>query len=361
MASGDAPMGWWMGARRSAWPPRGWAVAMLVLLCGLASGRAAAPATFTNPVVESGADPWVIQWGARYVYCRSAGDRLWLHAADRLTEIGRAPGVAVWAPPPGTPCSKRLWAPELHHLQGRWYIYVAADAGDDREHRMYVLERAEEDPRGLFTLKGRIASPDDHWAIDGSVLSWDDGRRYFIWSGWPGDQNGRQELYIALMATPWSLAGPRVRISTPELPWECIGHPLVNEGPQVLRRAGRTFVVYSASGSWTDDYALGLLELTGADPLEAEAWRKHPQPVFARTAQVFGPGHASFVRSPDGREDWIVYHAAKRRGGGWDRNVRMQPFGWHADGTPAFGAPVTAGVPLPLPSGTHPDTPSVRP
>lgn len=344
MASGDT--GTDAGVRA------GRAVALLFAACGWVSESVRASDTFTNPVVESGADPWVIRGDTGYLYCRSAGDRIWLHRADQLTEIGRAPGVAVWTPPPDTPCSKQLWAPELHRLDGSWYLYFAASGGDNRDHRMYVLERAAADPLGPFTLKGRIATADDRWAIDGTVLTREDGRRYFIWSGWPGDRNGRQDLYIAPMTNPWSLAGPRVRISTPEQPWECIGNPLVNEGPQVLCRGGRTFVIYSASGSWTDDYALGRLELIGPDPLEPGAWRKHPQPVFARTAQVFGPGHASFVSSPDGAEDWMIYHAAKRQGSGWDRNVRMQRFEWSPDGTPAFGAPVATAVPLQRPSGS---------
>jgi len=77
--------------------------------------------------------------------------------------------------------------------------------------------------------------------------------------------------------------------------------------------------------------------------------------VFAKNAGagVFGVGHPSFVRSPDRREDWIVYHATDRAGAGWPgRSVRAQPFGWCADGTPAFGVPVTAGRPVEEPSGT---------
>jgi GH43 family beta-xylosidase len=181
-------------------------------------------------------------------------------------------------------------------------------------------------------------------------LQRDNGRLYFIWSGWPGEENVTQNLYIAPMANPWTISGPRTQISKPELLWEVHGRPLVNEGPQILRNGKRVFIVYSASGSWTDHYCLGLLELTGNDPLNASAWSKAQQAVFSRTENVFGPGHASFVKSPDGREDWIVYHAAKRQGSGWDRNVRMQQFGWNTDGTPNFGKPVSAGVPLPVPS-----------
>ena len=91
------------------------------------------------------------------------------------------------------------------------------------------------------------------------------------------------------------------------------------------------------------------------DPLSASSWRKEPLPVFAKNvaAKAFGVGHPSFVRSPDGREDWIVYHATDRPGAGWrGRSVRAQPFRWTGDDRPDFGRPVAIGQPLRAPSGT---------
>jgi GH43 family beta-xylosidase len=197
---------------------------------------------------------------------------------------------------------------------------------------------------------GRIAAPSDRWAIDATVLVL--GKRmFFVWSGWEGERNVRQDIYIAPMSNPWTVSGGRVLISRPEHTWEKVGRPAVNEGPTALQRGGKTFIVYSASGSWTDGYCLGLLEFVGKDPLKTASWRKHRAPVFAPTAGVFGPGHASFTTSPDGREDWIVYHAAKRRGSGWDRNIRMQRFTWDAEGRPHFGRPTPEGARLAVPSG----------
>ncbi|NKX52595.1 family 43 glycosylhydrolase, partial [Arthrobacter deserti] len=116
-----------------------------------------------------------------------------------------------------------------------------------------------------------------------------------------------------------------------------------NEAPQALRHptAERMFIVYSASHSVTDDYCLGRLDLTGPDPMRPEAWRKHPHPVFSKYVDdhIYGPGHASFVDTPDGGS-WIIYHCSPVSGGGWDsRQLRAQPFYWHPDGTPDFGHP----------------------
>jgi GH43 family beta-xylosidase len=309
-----------------------------------------APATFTNPILDRGADPWVVLHEGRYVLCQAEGGAIVIRTAARLTDLGREPGTVVWRPPPGQPYSCELWAPECHLLRGRWFVYVAADDGRNERHRMYVLEGSGPDPRRPFAFRTKLDLRPDRWAIDGTVLALPDGRLYFLWSGWEGTRNGAQNLYVAPMRDPWTIAGPRVLLSRPELPWERRVRPWVNEGPQALWNGDQLFVVYSASGSWTDDYCLGLLRFHGGDVLDPRAWTKDPAPVFARTDRVFGPGHASFTRSPDGREDWIVYHAARARGAGWDRQIHAQPFGWDAGGSPRFGAPVDPGSPLALPA-----------
>lgn len=308
--------------------------------------------TFTNPIVGSGADPWVVLWRDDYYYCRvGVGGKICVGRSKRLHDIGEADMVEAWSPPENTAFSKNIWAPELHYLDERWYLYFAADDGHNANHRMYVLESTSQNPQGAYTFKGKIAAPVDRWAIDGTVLSSGDGSKYFIWSGWENFENVRQSLYIAPMSNPWTISADRVCISSPEYAWEQAGVPHVNEGPQVLERDGKIHIIYSASGSWTDDYCLGQLTLVGGDVLRAESWAKRDAPVFAKTSEVFGPGHACFVKSPDGREDWIVYHAAKHSGAGWDRDIRTQKFTWNEDGSPNFGVPVPAGVPVKKHSG----------
>lgn len=312
---------------------------------GQLSGR-----TFTNPIIAHGADPWVIRWNNQYYYCYSWKDRIWVNAAKNLEDIGKGASACVWRPPRGMAYSKELWAPELHFLQGKWYIYVAADDGDNSHHRMYVLEGSSSGPTRPFVLKGRIAAPADRWAIDGTVLEMPGHQLYFIWSGWKGTKNVAQNLYIAPMSNPWTIDGRRVCLSRPKYGWEKHGLP-INEGPETLWHGRRVFIIYSASGMWTDNYCLGELAWNSGDVLNPRSWIKNPQPVFAGTTAVFGPGHCSFVPSPDGREDWIIYHAHVRPGSGGDRDVRMQPFGWRPDGSPDFGSPVPAGTALPVPSG----------
>jgi hypothetical protein len=198
---------------------------------------------------------------------------------------------------------------------------------------------------------GQRADPQqDVWAIDGAVLQLNNNL-YFVFSSWVGRY---QSLFVAPMSNPWTLSGPRVKISEPDLSWEQIGGK-TDEGPVALYHEGKTFIIYSASSCVTPDYKLGMLTCAGGDPLSAKAWLKNPEPVFQRSDAngVFGPGHNGFFKSPDGTEDWIVYHANESTSGGCgtSRTTRAQKFTWNADGTPKFGIPVSTREVLAAPSG----------
>jgi GH43 family beta-xylosidase len=267
-------------------------------------------------------------------------------------------------PPQGKGYSKELWAPELHFINRKWYLYFAADSGRNESHRIWVLENAAADPlKGTWTLKGKVADPSDKWAIDASVFE-HKGQLYMIWSGWEGDSNGRQDIYICKMKNPWTTEGNRARLSSPNLEWEQHGdlhdpdnppHVNVNEGPQFLRHGNRIFLIYSASGCWTEYYALGMLSTTADKNLmDSLSWKKQDQPVFKASIQngVYAPGHNSFFKSPDRTENWILYHAnsAPGQGCGRHRSPRAQKFTWNKDGTPHFGEPLKTGVLLAVPS-----------
>jgi GH43 family beta-xylosidase len=160
------------------------------------------------------------------------------------------------------------------------------------------------------------------------------------------------------MSSPAEIATNRVRISSPTASWEDGAELDLQEGPELLEGpAGRLFIIYSTRESWLPTYRLGQLRLASADadPLSAASWIKSDGPVFTGTEQVHGVGHAGFAKSPDGTEDWILYHSKKTTTPGWeDRAIRLQKFTWNADGSPNFGTPTPAGQPLTVPSGECP-------
>ncbi len=311
--------------------------------------------TVQNPVCPAGADPWVIQHEGYYYYCYSLGIGVGIKKMSSMTEIAND-GAWVYLAPQDSAYSSEYWAPELHYINGEWYIYVAADDGNNDNHRMYVLRGTSQDPTQVYEMVGVITDSTNKWAIDGTVMTLN-GELYFVWSGWEGDVNVAQNIYIAHMSNPWTIDGERVLLSAPTYDWERVGNPYVNEGPAALTHDGKSFIVYSASGSWTDDYCLGMLTFTGDDPLNPDHWEKSETPVFKKRAGVaYGPGHCSFTTACDGSV-WMIYHANLVSGSGWDgRSVWLAPVTFGSDGMPKFGKPAKA-VSLPV-SVTDPEAES---
>lgn len=310
---------------------------------------------FTNPLKEHGADPWMAYVDGWYCLATTTGRSVELRRAKHLAELANAKDEIVWRDPDRTRFSN-VWAPEFHELPGedgrpRWFLYYTANDGkDDTAHRMYVAESATEDIRGPYTFKARLQTDPDNafYAIDGTVLKRPDGSLYFVWCGRPSETG--QGLYISRMANPWTLEGKRTY-----LPASGFGVKVVREGPETLQRNGRVFLVYSSAPADTPDYKLGMLVAQdGADLLDPKNWRQHPTPVFQRddAAGVYGPGHNFFFTSPDGKEDWIVYHAKSGTAHTYrDRSTRAQKFTWNSDGTPDFGTPAPTSRPMAPPSG----------
>jgi GH43 family beta-xylosidase len=319
---------------------------------------------FKNPI-GNGADPWVIKHNGYYYVCQSNGDinskGISVSKSNKLSQLGKP--VTVWNTPAKGWNSSQVWAPELHYFNKKWYIYYAAGkAGPPYIHqRSGVLQSVTDDPQGEYIDKGILNTGIDKgnetgmiWAIDVNVGRIA-GKLYAVWSGW--EQNATtdktsQHLYIAEMSNPWTISSARVKISSPDQPWETGGPLDLNEGPQFLIRNGQVFIIYSTRESWTPEYRLAQLKLKdpSKSPLNSANWEKSG-PVFQGTAKVLGTGHASFTQSPDGKEWWVFYHTKKNSSPGWARDLRLQKFTWRADGSPDFGIPVPAGVAMPVPSG----------
>lgn len=260
-------------------------------------------------------------------------------------------------PPPNTPYSSGLWAPELHSIQGRWYIYFAGAQPDQGNisHRMYVLEgpASHTDPTlGPWEFLGPIQGiPTDQWAIDGTVFPLNN-ELFFVYSGWPlGEKQSEliQELFIVRLANPVRTTGePPVRISTPQESWEFThggdGAHGINEGPQFLSapanhdESGGTpwsGIVYSCAGSWTNQYKMAILKYNAnAPPLEPSSWSKETVPLCqspGHGAGPWGPGHGNFLNL--GGETIAVFHATDKPHDGWKgRKARVQRVGWGMHG-----------------------------
>ncbi|WP_197977583.1 MULTISPECIES: family 43 glycosylhydrolase [Plantibacter] len=341
---------------------------------GVAGAALAAPALLPlgaqNPLIRQRADPHINRHpDGRYLFTASVPeyDRIVLRAAPSLAGLATATERTLWVRPPSGTMGGYIWAPEIHQVGGRWYIYFAAgDAGEPFRVRPYVLQADGPDPMTAnWTVRGRIVTQFDTFSLDATTFS-HNGRQYLVWAqGEPGIDAG-SNLYISEMSDPSTLTGPQTRISVPTASWETRGFK-VNEGPSVIIRNDRVFISFSASA--TDaNYCLGLLTANAsADLLSANSWVKSSGPVFVSNdaTSQYGPGHNCFTTAPDGRGgeiDVLVYHAREYRDIPGDplfdpnRHARVQRLYWNADGTPDFGIPVAAGIlPSRLRSHNFPD------
>ncbi|MBM0206797.1 glycoside hydrolase family 43 protein [Micromonospora sp. STR1s_5] len=327
------------------------AVAALLATAALTGAltATAAPLAVPSPL-NSGPDPSLLYHRGDYYLATTQGDRISVWKSITLDGLPKAPETVVWRDSVQNR-NKQVWAPALHRFQrpegARWYIYYTASDGNDAQHRMYVIESAGDNPLGPYHFKARLADFGEY-AIDGEPFV-HNGRMYFAWSGPGRGMSGPAQIYLSAMSDPWTTIGNRVALPASG------GCVEVREGAAFVSRNGRTFMVYSTCDTGKPDYQLWMKSLLdGADPMNAANWAQHSGPVFTRddAAGVFGPGHNSFFRSPDGTEDWIAYHAKTASGYTYDgRTTRAQRIGWNPDGTPALGRPLPLGAAQALPSG----------
>ncbi len=305
-----------------------------------------------NPLIEQRADPFILRHEDHYYFIASVPeyDRLEIRRADTLAGLAQARATVIWRKHASGAASELIWAPELHRIEGKWYVYFAAahtkNLRDNMfQHRMYVLECPDADPlQGVWTEKGQIVTQFDTFSLDATTFR-HQGKQWYLWAQKAPDIPGNSNLYLSEMATPWQLKGMPVMLSKPEFDWECRGF-LVNEGPAVITHGERLFITYSASAT-DENYCMGMLWIDRqADPLNPENWHKSPHPVFTTCTEnrQFGPGHNSFTTTPEG-EDVLVYHARNYTEIEGDplydpgRHTRLKRIKWADTGMPDFGVP----------------------
>lgn len=308
-------------------------------------------AGFENPILPQRADPWVHRHGDGYYYLTATVpefDRIELRRSRTIQGLGQAKAQVIWRAHENGPMANHIWAPEIHNIDGRWYVYFAAGTSQDQwAIRIYVLENTATNPlEGEWIEKGQIQTDWESFSLDATTFE-HGGTRYLVWAQKGRESRDNSDLYLAAMENPWTLRGRQVCVSKPDLDWERRGY-CVNEGAAVLKRNGRIFITYSASA--TDrNYCMGMLTAADtSDLLDPASWHKATEPVFRTSDEngQYGPGHNCFTVAEDGDRDALIYHARpypEIRGNPLtdpNRHMRAQIFGWRADGTPDFGVPV---------------------
>ncbi len=328
---------------------------------------------YSNPFIMHAADPYIYRHtDGSYYFTSSHADpehdlegkyqyrKITLRKAETLEDLGDFSNnytekVIFSREPLVNETSPHIWAPELHFIDSKWYLYFTTTISNDNrwEIRPHVLECSDEDPmNGTWVNKGVMQSIDPssiaftRFSLDHTVFE-HKGTLYMIWAQ---QDEKNSDLFIAKMINPWTIDAKVTKVATPQYNWETHGFS-VCEGPSILKRNGRIFLIYSASG--TDAlYCMGMITVKeDADLLEASSWTKTPYPVFQsnRLNGQFGPGHNSFTVDVDGN-DILVYHARQKErylvDEGYQplydvgRNASIGRIYWNPDGTPNFSTPL---------------------
>ena len=272
-------------------------------------------------------EPWILQRADPYVYKHTDGtyyftasvpayDTVVLRKSKTLAGLAEAEEKILWRKHESGPMSKHIWAPEIHYLFGKWYIYFAGgEIEDEWEIRPYVLECQGDDPmQDEWIEKGKMVRAEgdefsfEAFSLDATVFE-NKGRWYYIWAEKVGVGKQISNLYIAEMENGYTLKTIQVLLTTPDYDWERHGF-WVNEGPGIIKHNGKIFMTYSASETGIQ-YCVGMLTADeDADLLDPRSWTKERYPVLATNEEkgIYGPGHNSFTKDEEGN-DIIVYHA----------------------------------------------------
>ena len=304
--------------------------------------------------------PWILQRADPYVYRHTDGtyyftasmpayDSIVLRRSKSLWGLADSSETEVWHKHESGPMSEHIWAPELHYLDGHWFIYFAGGEKEDIwKIRPYVLECKDEDPiTGTWTELGKMQRADEDdfsfedFSLDATVFE-NKGKHYYVWAEKTGVGKKVSNLYIAEMENPHKLKTVQVLLTTPDYDWERVGF-WVNEGPATIHRGGKIYLTYSASETGAA-YCMGMLSISeDADLLDPRAWTKERYPVLKtdEAKGIYGPGHNSFTVDEDGN-DICVYHARQESKIEGDplynpnRHAQLMKLRWDKDDRPVF-------------------------
>ncbi|RDW84951.1 putative glycoside hydrolase family 43 [Coleophoma cylindrospora] len=312
-------------------------VALLSLL------QFATAATYSNPIRSpDGSDPFIVYTGGYYYFLTTTWTDVEITRATTLEGLKTGTKKVVYSTSTASRCCN-VWSPEVHYINGVWYIYYTAGISADLTGQRINVLTGGATPWDTFTYTGQLFG---QWSIDATVLRFTTGN-YLVFSCMA---NSQQCLCIAPLNTPTSLGTVEV-LSYPTNAWEQVG-AAVNEAPAALYHGGKTMLTYSASYCWTASYQLGLLTWNGGDPMLRASWVK-TGPVFSSANGNYGTGSNGFFTSPDGTQIWNVFNADSNSAGACDstRYTMAEIVNWNSDGTPNFGTAPAKGTVLAGPSG----------
>jgi beta-xylosidase len=287
----------------------------------LAATGAKVGGTYTNPVLVetfiiqrekpdnfSGVlgigDPAVLFHAGKY-YLYPTGDNHGydVYISSDLANWNKGPRVFQTTEP-------GVWAPDVFYngIDGLFYLYYTVNGRIG----VAISDRPDE----IFKDHGTLIEN----AIDAHMFLDEDGKYYLYYVQYPGFR-----IHVQPMDSPVLKTGAPVQIIQATDPWEK-KHTALTEAPWMLKHRGVYYLLYSASGADTQDYAIGYA--TAKSPV-GPFTKFANNPLIKKGGGIFGPGHCSVTKTPDGQL-WMVYHQQKNGSRGWNRIICIDPL-WFDD------------------------------
>lgn len=297
---------------------------------------------FEFPVAWNKADPCIGKWKGKY-YFISTNDldhehSIYIREADSIPGLVTAQQVKILDAYTYPHLGNLLWAPELHVINDRLYVFHAGTPQaflEEQSHVMALKEGGNPMKASDWEMPVRVVRKDGSPLYGGEGITLDmtefeaGGRHYVCWSQRqfePVDQGAW--LYIACVdpQEPWKLTTDPVLLSMPEYGW-ANNHTFVDEGPFALFHEDKIYLTFS-SAAVDSTYVVGLLSADpNADLLKPENWVKENYPLLSSRSVEgeFGTGHNAYVTDEDGFV-WNTYHARPGVNGPRSSGIRRVHF-----------------------------------
>lgn len=234
------------------------------------------------------------------------------------------------------------WAPEVVERDGKYFLYYsAATGGLDETHRLRVAIAS--DPQGPFEDAGRVQLTGefaDVFCIDAHPFRDPKNGNYFLFfaTDFFTERVGTGTAVVPLADDMKSSAGEARTVLRASADWHVYkrNRPLYGktwpawhtvEGPFVWYHEGNYYCFYSGGNWQTKAYGVGYGVASSPLGPYVDDWSTEgPIVLHGIEGKVLGPGHNSVILGPDGKSEFLVYHA-------WDaqrtaRRMFIDPLVW---------------------------------
>lgn len=299
-------------------------------------------------------DPSVIKYGRDYYAFGTTGsERL---PDGRLFKVLRSPDLVSWQAiggavmPPNNDRRYQYWAPEATSANGLYYLYYAMGGVEPEKFEIRVATSPM--PEGPYVDDGTalVDCESNRFTIDPFPFKDDDGKWYFFYArnftNYTAEVHAGTAIVVDRLIDMRRLAGDcrvvvrakhewtrfqanrRMDVYNATFDWHTI------EGPCVVKHGGKYYCFYSGSNYQTANY--GVDYVVADNPLGPYSEpAEQPRVLHSVAGHVRGPGHHSIVKGPNGKTDYILYHA-------WDPDMTkrwmcLDKLVWTKDGPRAEG------------------------